>query len=114
MSQDLDKIDIPFRSREYMIENPEKVFRMDPEQGSNRGFNGALMDNRAKPKEQKAEDAPIEPSEPVVQALDTVILSSEARQAADQTESGGAQSAPPPPPVPPVKQDDNAHVDILA
>lgn len=115
MSEDTEKIEAPIRALEYMIENPKKVVRMDPDQGGNRGFNGALTDRGTPPKQQDQEPEPPANTTPIVQPLDTVILSPAAQQATIKPPTGAApKPEPSPAPAPSGKPSVLSHVDLTA
>ncbi len=86
MYNDLDSKDMAIRARGYMVENPNKILKLDPDQGgSSRGHSGPMTDHSKGPntagEEPSAEKKDEETASPVPEITDTVILSPEALKA---------------------------------
>lgn len=115
MSDDLDRIDNQFRSQAYAVENPKKILKMDPDQGSNRGNNGFLTGGRQRSKEQNQGDLPdeSEAGRPVTQSVDTVIVSQAAQRLLEQPDAEPAKEPELPSPAT-VAQKNDHHVDLTA
>ncbi|MEI6808602.1 MAG: hypothetical protein WCN95_07750 [bacterium] len=117
MSDDLDRIESHFRSQAYAVENPKKVLKMDPDQGSNRGFSGTLTGGGKHSTEQHHKDSQDEPeaARPAVQSVDTVIVSPAAQRLLEHADIEPPKPLKPPLPCPvPEQNSDHPHVDLTA
>jgi hypothetical protein len=115
MLNDLDAIEAVARSNDYAIDNPKKILKMDPDRSGNRESGGSFRRKQSDTQEQ-SENPPDESGtsrEPCGTAVDSVVLSSDARQASGIVEASNDQTRPPP-----VTTSDNSagtgHVDITA
>jgi hypothetical protein len=117
MYNDLDSKDMAIRARDYIVENPNKILKLDPDQGgSSRGYSGPMPDNSKGPHpstaEAPAQKQPGETTSPVTDITDTVMLSPEAMKAI---------SGPPPEihaatpePQPPDAAPPSGHINLTA
>jgi|GEM_PF-6530944 len=100
----LDSLEMPARRMEYMIENPKRVIKMNPDDGGGgRGFNAAFPGNESDPgaeeEETHQEESAGQESGAQEQKPDGVNLSPEAmknaRTLATDPESGQSGSPAP-------------------
>ncbi len=89
MLNNVDYLNVSAQPSERRIDNSQRVLKMDPDQGGNRGSNGALADNSSGQQEARPE-APADPLTGLVidQGEDSVKLSPAAQKIAGEEFAG--------------------------